>query len=101
MTKIELADRAHGDTAAEKLLRAVLANVRPPTLLADYRVLFALKLDLVEGQFQPISQSDLAARVGMKRSNLNRALKRLTAGGKIVAGPRVGIHRSYRLPPII
>jgi hypothetical protein len=46
-----------------------------------------------------LNQSALAGEIGMKRENLNRAIKKLIAEGVLLAGPKVGHNCTYRLNP--
>jgi len=46
-----------------------------------------------------VSQAEIAAELGMKKPSVSRAIKQLLEVGVLLKGPRVGVHRSYRLNP--
>jgi DNA-binding transcriptional MocR family regulator len=46
-----------------------------------------------------VSQADVARELGLKRQNVARALAQLLELGAVLEGPKVGLHRTYRLNP--
>lgn len=46
-----------------------------------------------------VSQAEIAAELAMKKPSVNRAIEQLARVGVLLKGPRVGVHRSYRLNP--
>ena len=48
-----------------------------------------------------VSQSKIANELGMRQSNVVRAIKGLSDRNIIVEGPRAGLNKTYRLNPYI
>lgn len=69
------------------------------TRLEDCRVLFALLERLDYENLITANQAEIARDLGMKRSSVNQAIKRLVDAGAVIEGPKVGISRTYRLNP--
>lgn len=46
-----------------------------------------------------VNQAEIARDLGMRGPNVARALARLVGSDLVAAGPRIGMHRSYRLNP--
>jgi hypothetical protein len=67
--------------------------------LDGYRVLFSLLARLDFENLILLSQAEIARELSMHRAHVQRAIKRLVSIDAIIEGPRVGIHRSYRLNP--
>lgn len=65
----------------------------------DYRVLFAMMAKLDFENLLVISQAELADELGMQKPNVSRSIKRLVELGAMLEGPKIGVHRSYRLNP--
>ncbi|MES8270788.1 helix-turn-helix domain-containing protein, partial [Cutibacterium acnes] len=65
----------------------------------EYRVLLALMARLDFENLLVLSQAELAEQLGMQKQNVNRAVRRLVSLGVLLEGPKIGIHRSYRLNP--
>jgi len=64
-----------------------------------YAVLMLLLSILDFENLIQVSQADVAGELGMHRQHVQRAIKRLIAIGALLEGPRIGVHRSYRLNP--
>ena len=67
--------------------------------LDGFRVLMLLISMLDFENLIQISQAEVAKELEMQRSNVARAIKRLISTGALLEGPRIGVHRSYRLNP--
>lgn len=67
--------------------------------LDGYRVLFSLLARLDFENLLLLSQAEIARELEMDRAHVQRAIKKLVSIEAIIQGPRVGIHRSYRLNP--
>lgn len=67
--------------------------------LDGFRVFMHLVSSLDFENLIQVSQAEIANRLAMKRPNVTRAIKRLIATGALLEGPRIGVHRSYRLNP--
>jgi len=67
--------------------------------LDGYRVLMQLVGMLDQENLIQINQGEIAVELGMQRQNVQRAIKRLIGIGALLEGPRIGVHRSYRLNP--
>ncbi len=65
----------------------------------SFRVFFALCASLEYENFILTPQSEMAAEIGMQRSNFNRALKKLLDEGVIERGPKIGRMVSLKLNP--
>lgn len=65
----------------------------------DYRVLLAMMAKLDFDNLLVVNQAELADELEMQKPNINRSIKRLVELGVMVEGPRIGVHRSYRLNP--
>jgi predicted transcriptional regulator len=65
----------------------------------DLRVLLALLGRLDFENLIQIEQTAIAKRLGMKRQNVGRSIKRLIATGCLLEGPKIGRSRTYRLNP--
>lgn len=65
----------------------------------DYRVLMALLARLDFDNHILVSQTEVAAELGMLRPNVARAVKRLVDLGVILKGDKAGTTRTYRLNP--
>jgi hypothetical protein len=63
------------------------------------RVLFALLSKLDFENAIAINQAELARDLGMKSSNMSRAMTRLTAEGVLIAGPKIIGRCTYTLNP--
>lgn len=75
---------------------SVLMQVRSAQ---DHRVLFALLTRLDFENLLVVSQADIAAELDMRPQHVGRSVKRLVELGALLEGPRIGVHRSYRLNP--
>lgn len=69
------------------------------TRVEDFRVFFALLEMLDYENLITANQAEIARDLGMKRSSVNQAIKRLIIAGAILQGPKVGTSRTYRLNP--
>lgn len=67
----------------------------------EYRVLMKLFARLDFENYIRITQSEMAEGLGMKQSNVARAIKGLLAHDIIRKGPKVGNGNTYRLNPMI
>ena len=67
--------------------------------MSDMQVLFALLKFLDFENLIQVPQSELAEELGMKKPNVNRAIKKLIELELILEGPKIGRSRSYRLNP--
>ena len=67
--------------------------------LDGFRVLMLLISMLDFENLIQVSQAEIAKELDMQRSNVARAIKRLIGTGALLEGPRIGVHRSYRLNP--
>ena len=67
--------------------------------LDGFRVLMFMISVLDFENLIQVSQAELAGELGMQRSNVARAIKRIIGIGALLEGPRIGVHRSYRLNP--
>lgn len=67
--------------------------------LGEFRVMLALFATLDFDNMLLVNQSDIAKLLGMKRQNVQRAIKRLIEMNALLEGPKVGINRSYQLNP--
>lgn len=65
----------------------------------DYRVLFALLKRLDFNNLIAVNQSEIASELGMDRTNVNHAIKRLVEVGALIKGPQIQRIRSFRLNP--
>lgn len=64
-----------------------------------HRVMWALLALLEFDNFLPLTQTAIAADLGMNPANVNRAIKRLVEVGAVLVGPPTGAHKSYKLSP--
>lgn len=69
--------------------------------LEMWRVLSYLMGKLDFENYIHISQAVIAAELGMQPSNMSRAIARLMAKGILIAGPKVGRAKTYRLSPAL
>lgn len=65
----------------------------------SHRVLLMLLARLDFENWINVSQAELARQLGMKRQNVNSAMRRLVAEGVVLEGPKVGGHGTFRLDP--
>lgn len=65
----------------------------------DFRVLMALMAKLDFENLLVISQADLGREIDMDPAHIRRAIRKLKEMDALLEGPRIGIHRSYRLNP--
>lgn len=65
----------------------------------DYRVLMKLLARLDFENLLVLNQAELGRELNMQRQHVQRSLKRLIDIGVLLAGPRIGVSRSYRLNP--
>lgn len=65
----------------------------------DLRVLLALLGRLDFENLIQLEQVAIAERLGMKKPNVSRSIKRLIALGCLLEGPKIGRSRTYRLNP--
>ena len=65
----------------------------------DYNVLMLMLSRLDYENLLVINQAELAAKLGITRSNFSRSLRRLIDEAIILKGPRIGVSRSFRLNP--
>jgi predicted transcriptional regulator len=79
----------------ESLLHLAKANLSGETS----RVLFFLLYKLDYENWLRISQTAIAEELGLKKQQVNRAIKQLVDKGIIVKGPKVGNSLTYRLDP--
>ena len=63
------------------------------------RVLFALLASLDFENYLALNQAHLARELGLKPSNVSRAIARLVQEGVLLVGPRVQVSRTYTLNP--
>lgn len=63
------------------------------------RVLFALLANLDFENYLALNQAHLARELGLKPSNVSRAIARLVNEGVLLVGPRVQVSRTYTLNP--
>lgn len=63
------------------------------------RVLFAVLAHLDFQNFVLLNQSEIAAEIGLKRSSMSRAVKKLADHHILLKGPKVGRSLTYRLNP--
>lgn len=71
----------------------------PELTLEPKNVLFYLYSKLDFENFIQQSQKDIAEGLGMKKENVSRAMKSLTAKQIVLEGPKVGRSKCYRLNP--
>ena len=71
----------------------------PELTLEPKNVLFYLYSKLDFENFIQQTQMDIAEGLGMKKQQVSRAMKLLTAKGIVLEGPKVGRSRCYRLNP--
>lgn len=62
-----------------------------------FRVLVFLLSRLDFENHISVSQADIARQLGIDRSNVHKAMAELVAEGVMLEGPRIGMHRTYRL----
>lgn len=67
--------------------------------LEAQRVIWALLARLDYENYVLVNQSEIAAELEMKPSNLSRAIKYLADQSILIAGPKVGRSTTYRLNP--
>ena len=65
----------------------------------DLRVFLMLVAKLDFDNYIQVPQVELAEKLGMKKSNVSRAIKRLIDRGIILKGPKIGRSNTYRLNP--
>lgn len=71
----------------------------PELTLEPKNVLFYLYSKLDFENFIQQTQKEIAEALGMKKENVSRAIKLLTAKQIVLEGPKVGKSRCYRLNP--
>jgi predicted transcriptional regulator len=71
--------------------------VNAPLTRNGLRVLIYLLSKLDFGNLISVSQSDIARALGIERANVNRAMKQLVELEVLIEGPKVGLHKTYRL----
>lgn len=67
----------------------------------QYRVMLSLLGEVDFDNYLTVSQSKIANELGMRQSNVVRAIKGLSDRNIIVEGPRAGLNKTYRLNPYI
>jgi hypothetical protein len=77
----------------------LLAEYRHELGMEGYAVLLSLLGKLDFENHLVVNQVDLAKRLKMQRTNVNRAIKRLIGLGVLLEGPKAGPLRTYRLNP--
>lgn len=65
----------------------------------DYRVLLMMLAKLDFDNLLVVNQTEVADELGMQKSNVARSINRLVDMGVLLKGPKIGVHRSYRLNP--
>ena len=65
--------------------------------LVDFRVLMKLIAILDMDNLIAINQTELADKMGLKRPNFSRSIKKLLSEEIIIEGAKLGQHKSYRL----
>jgi len=65
----------------------------------DLRVFLVLAGQVDFENLLVVNQADLARKMGWKRQNVQRAIKRLIKVGVLLEGPKIGLSRSYRFNP--
>ncbi|EFU2277110.1 helix-turn-helix domain-containing protein [Salmonella enterica] len=63
------------------------------------KVLMMLLADLDYENYIQVAQIDIAESLGMKKSNVSKAVKNLIEFGIILEGPKIGRSKTYRLNP--
>jgi hypothetical protein len=79
---------------------AMVDLAKSPKMDGDaFRVFFTLCSFLEYENFILTPQTEMAEKIGMDKSNFNRALKKLLAEGVIERGPKIGRMVSLKLSP--
>jgi hypothetical protein len=65
--------------------------------LVDFRVLHKLIAILDMDNLIAINQSEIAAKMGLDKSNFSRSIKKLLSEEILIEGAKLGQHKSYRL----
>ena len=81
--------------AQEPLMKLAQADLGKEAM----RVLFAVLATLDYENWISINQAELGRQLGIKPSNMSRAIARLVTEGVLLAGPRVQAKGTYRLNP--
>jgi hypothetical protein len=81
--------------AQEPLMKLAQADLGGEAM----RVLFAALAKLDFENYLVLNQAQLARELGMKKGNVSRAVARLLEEGVLLAGPRIGVNRTYTLNP--
>lgn len=82
-----------------------MSQAQPMDTLIKYttdpnmKVLLTLLKRLDYENYLIVCQADLARELGMDRHNFNRSIKSLIEIEALIAGPRSGMSRTYRLNP--
>lgn len=81
--------------AQEPLMKLAQADLGKEAM----RVLFAVLASLDYENWISINQAELGRQLGIKPSNMSRAVARLVTEGVLLAGPKVQAKGTYRLNP--
>ena len=81
--------------AQEPLMKLAQADLGKEAM----RVLFAVLSTLDYENWISINQAELGRQLGIKPSNMSRAVARLVTEGVLLAGPKVQAKGTYRLNP--
>ncbi len=81
--------------AQEPLMKLARADLGGEAM----RVLFAALAKLDFENYLMLNQAELARELELKRGNVSRAVVRLIEEGVLLAGPRIGVNRTYTLNP--
>lgn len=81
--------------AQEPLMKLAQADLGKEAM----RVLFAVLATLDYENWISINQAELGRQLGIKPSNMSRAVARLVTEGVLLAGPKVQAKGTYRLNP--
>jgi hypothetical protein len=65
----------------------------------DYKVLMALLARLDFDNLIQVNQAEVAREIGIRRSHFSESVGKLIDLGALIEGPRVGVHKTYRLNP--
>lgn len=65
----------------------------------DYKVLMALLARLDFDNLIQVNQADIDDELKIGRANISRSIRKLIDLGALIEGPRVGVHKTYRLNP--
>jgi hypothetical protein len=81
--------------AQEPLMKLAEANLGGEAM----RVLFAALAKLDFENYLVLNQADVGRQLGLQPSHVSRAIARLIDEGVLLAGPRIGVNRTYTLNP--